>query len=146
MPSRSQLRNRASMGTRMNEDRMAERLAELVALRVQRKLGKKANLRLVGRENLHREVPGAPKPEPRPARLMDDITRESRLRLIRELARVYRDCGFNVIIKQATIGKSGLDALSDEEVIQLHRDLDRARECIRDGIDFEEAGLIKPMG
>lgn len=129
-------------------DRMkeADKLAELIALRAKRKLGPRAGMRLVGRENLHRELPGAPKPSPKPERLMDDITRESRLRLIRELARSYRSCGFNLIVKQATVGKTGLDELTDEEVIQLHRDLDRARECLRDGIDFEDAGLVRSIG
>lgn len=74
---------------------------------------------------------------------MDSVVRESHLRMIRSLARSYRGVGLQLLVDQATLGRAGLDDLGDEEVLQLHRDLDRARECIRDGVDFEEAGLLR---
>lgn len=130
----------------MEKSDRVERMAELVALRAQRKLGKKAGLRLVSAENLRRELPSAPPRGDAPARVMDDVTRESRIRLIRSLSSAYRAFGFRLIIDQALVGKASIEALSDQEIIALHRALDRARECLRDGIDFEEAGLLRSIG
>lgn len=73
----------------------------------------------------------------------DSVVRESHLRMIRSLARTYQQFGVQLIVDQATLGKVGIDELSDDELIALHRDLDRARECIRDDVSFEDAGLIR---
>ncbi len=75
---------------------------------------------------------------------MDLVTRESHIRLIRSLARAYRHHGFDLLINQATIGRSSMDQLSDAELIALHDDIDRARECVAEGISFDLAGLIRP--
>lgn len=82
----------------------------------------------------------------RPARQMDGVERESRLRWMRALVRAYRPFGMDLIWKQALIGKHSADDLSDDELMQLHRDIDRARECLADGITFEEAGLLRSHG
>lgn len=74
---------------------------------------------------------------------MDPIARESHIRMIRSLRRYYAAQGMGLIVDQATLGKGSLDYLSDDEILQLHRDMDRARECISDGIPFDEAGLIR---
>jgi len=74
---------------------------------------------------------------------MDEVMRQSHYRMIRSLTRAYRQFGFQLLVDQATMGKSGVDDLSDDELIGLHRDLDRARECLQDGITFEEAGLLR---
>jgi hypothetical protein len=74
---------------------------------------------------------------------LDAITRESHLRMVRSLRKHYKAFGFEILVNQATIGKADLDDLDDDELIALHRDLDRARECLNDGITFEEAGLIR---
>ena len=74
---------------------------------------------------------------------MDSVTRESHIRLIRSLVRAYRHHGFDVLVNQATIGKTGLDELTDAELIALHTDIDRARECVAEGISFDVAGLIR---
>lgn len=74
---------------------------------------------------------------------MDEITRQSHIRMINSLARAYRHFGFQLLIDQATIGKAGIDDLDDDALIALHRDLDRARECVNDGVTFEDAGLIR---
>ncbi len=75
-----------------------------------------------------------------PSRIMDSITRESHLRLIRHHKRFY---GLQILVDQACMGCGGVDDLSDEAILQLHKDLDRARECIADGISLEDAGLIR---
>lgn len=79
-------------------------------------------------------------------RHLDDVTRESHLRMVRSLVGAFRHCGFQLLVDQATLGKVGLDELSDDELIELHRNLDRARECMQDGIDFQEAGLLRSFG
>lgn len=81
-------------------------------------------------------------PPPAPAG-MDQVTRESHIRVMRGLQRHYRAFGFDLLVAQATVGKAGMHDLSDEELVALHRDLDRARECIADGVTFEEAGLLR---
>lgn len=95
---------------------------------------------------------GTPKPTPRPhlrlvnsdpvVRRMDDLTRDSHCRMIRHLRRRW---GFpmQMIIDQAVFGLAGVEQLDDEALIQLHRDLERAQDCIRDGISFEDAGLLR---
>ncbi len=74
---------------------------------------------------------------------MDDVTRQSHIRMIKSLAIAYRQFGFQLLVDQATIGKVGIDDLDDDGLIGLHRDLERARECLNDGVSFEEAGLLK---
>lgn len=75
---------------------------------------------------------------------MDDIERESRFRWIQALAKAYRP--LDLIVKQAMIGKRYMSDLTDEELLDLHRDIDRGRECMNDGITFEEAGLLRSRG
>lgn len=90
-------------------------------------------------------APPADKPleDHRDAIPMDDITRHSHVRMIRSLTKAYRHCGFQLLVDQATIGKADIEDLGDCELVALHRDLDRARECLSDGITFEEAGLLR---
>lgn len=79
-------------------------------------------------------------------RRLDEVTRTSRIGYLRELARAYRPMGMGLIVKQALVGHTGMEDLTDDELIGLHRDMDRARECISDGITFEEAGLLRSQG
>jgi hypothetical protein len=58
------------------------------------------------------------------------------------LARGY---GLGWLIDQATFDRPGLETLEDDEIIALHRDMDRAMECRRDGISFEDADLVRPQ-
>lgn len=74
---------------------------------------------------------------------MDAIERESHLRFIRSMRRAYRLVGMDLIVNQATLGKGTIDDLSDEDLVQLHRDMDRARDCLLNDVSFEDAGLIK---
>lgn len=79
--------------------------------------------------------------EPPPAR-MDAITRESHCRMIRHLRRGWgRD--MQIIIDQACFGVAGIESLDDDSLVQLHRDMERALDCIRDGVSFEDAGLLR---
>ncbi|WP_231110276.1 hypothetical protein [Stenotrophomonas maltophilia] len=48
-----------------------------------------------------------------------------------------------IIIDQAIFGLAGIEQLSDEALVQLHSDLERAQECMREGISFEDAGLLR---
>ena len=77
---------------------------------------------------------------------MDAIMRESHMRMIRSLTKGYRQFGFQLLVDQATIGRAGIEDLPDSELLALHRDLDRARECLADGVSFEEAGLLRSLG
>lgn len=72
----------------------------------------------------------------------DGITRDSHLQRIRYLARGY---GLRWLIDQATFDRPGLDSLEDDELVALHRDMDRAMECRRDGIPYEDADLVRPL-
>lgn len=76
------------------------------------------------------------------ARRFDSITRDSHLQRIRYLAKGY---GLRWLIEQATFDRPGLDSLEDDELIALHRDMDRAMECRRDGIPYEDADLVRPL-
>lgn len=77
-----------------------------------------------------------------PSRSLDDVTRLSHIRMIRHYTRRYR---VKVLVDQALFGKRGLEELDDDALVKLHRDLERARECLEDGISFEDAGLIKSV-
>ena len=72
---------------------------------------------------------------------MDDLTRESHCKMIRHLRRRW---GFpmQIIIDQTTFGLAGIEQLSDEALLQLHSDLERAQDCMLEGISFEDAGLL----
>ncbi len=76
------------------------------------------------------------------ARQLDDLTRESHCRMIRHLRRRW-GYSMQLIIDQATFGLAGIEQLDDEQLIQLHKDLERAQDCMRDGITFEDAGLLR---
>lgn len=83
-----------------------------------------------------------PKPRKQPERRFDAITRASHLDRIRYLARGY---GLRWLVDQATFNRPGLDTLDDDELVQLHRDMDRAMECLREGVSFIDAELVRPL-
>lgn len=101
-------------------------------------------------EKLHERIAAAPpakvsQPHPLSARpAIDSIVRESHIRMITSLRKYFRPMGMELIVNQALVGKRHLDDLSDDELLDLMHAIDRARECIREGICFEEAGLIRP--
>lgn len=73
---------------------------------------------------------------------MDALMRDSHCRMIRHLRRRW---GFpmQVVIDQAIFGLSGIEQLDDAALIELHRDLERAQDCMREGVSFEDAGLLR---
>lgn len=78
---------------------------------------------------------------------MDQVTRDSHLRMVQHLRHRYRDFGAQLLIDQATFGRSGLHDLEGEELAKLHHDLHRAMECALEGVSLEEAGLLhEPPG
>ena len=114
-------------------DKELEALAEAIALRVQHRAKPGPKLALVPK---FAALP--------PVRRMDDVERESRIRWMLALAKAYRP--LDLIVKRAMIGKRYLSDLSDEELMELHRDIDRGHECMNDGIPFEDAGLLRLKG
>jgi len=48
-----------------------------------------------------------------------------------------------LLIDQACFGRTGPQALADDELERLHQDLERAQECMLEGISFEDAGLLR---
>lgn len=71
---------------------------------------------------------------------MDAIQREAHYRRIRYLASAYK---LQWLVDQATWNVANLEDLSDEDLIELHRDMDRARECPVDDVSYEDAGLVR---
>lgn len=72
---------------------------------------------------------------------LDAITRESHCKMIRHI-RWRRGRATQVIIDQACFGLAGIEQLDDDHLVALHRNMERAEDCIREGISFEDAGLI----
>lgn len=47
------------------------------------------------------------------------------------------------LIDQACFGIAGIEQLDDGDLVQLHMDMDRAEQCMLEGISFEDAGLLR---
>lgn len=71
---------------------------------------------------------------------IDAITREMHYRRIRYLASAY---GLQWLVDQATFSVVNIEDLSDDDLIALHRDIERARECPLEDVSFEDAGLVR---
>jgi hypothetical protein len=78
---------------------------------------------------------------PRPT-MFDSITRESCLRRIRYLVRQYR---LRPLLDQETFDTPGIDCADDAEVARMLRLLEKAAECLREGIPLEDTGLIRDV-
>lgn len=63
--------------------------------------------------------------------------------MIRHIRRIWGQ-PMQMLIDQATFGLAGIEQLDDDRLIALHKDLERAQDCMRDGISFEDAGLLRP--
>lgn len=101
----------------LREERIRE-LAELIAARVRA---------------LPAPSPQGPNREP---------TRRYYMRRIRWLAESY---GLAWMIDQATLGHR-LDALGDDDLALLLRDMEAGRRCIVEGGSLDEAGLVHAVG
>lgn len=76
------------------------------------------------------------------AKGMDVIVRESHCKMIRHYRRRW-GMPMQEIIDQACFGHTSIEALPDDELLQLHKDMERAQDCMRDGVSFEDAGLLR---
>jgi len=112
----------------ISEARLRELAAEIVQQLAGMALPKRQHLRVAA-------MPSTPL-----SYSMDPITRASHIRVIKHHKQFY---GLQILVDQACIGYGGINDLPDDAVMQLHKDLDRARECIADGISLEDAGLIR---
>lgn len=111
-----------------------EKLAEIAGLRAKRMLGQKAHLRVVGVDNLQREIPTAP------ARgFLDAQSRDVIYARIRDLARMY---WLAWLVRQETNG-TPIECLDDDSLCALRDKMERARECRVEGIPFDDAGLVR---
>ncbi|MEN5285553.1 hypothetical protein ABE494_06340 [Stenotrophomonas lactitubi] len=125
----------------MDLDQEMDKLAQLIALRAQRKMGVKPKLTAVASAK-----PAEPRPAPVletwPAVRMDVVLRESHCRMIHHFHRRW-GAPMKLLIDQACFGFMGIEQLPDDDLIQLHKDLERAEDCMRDGVSFEDAGLLR---
>ena len=113
----------------MSDKGKLEALAKMIATHLENAPPAKPNLRLI-------ELP-----ERKPRDIgMDAISREMHYRRIRYMAGAYK---LQWLVDQATWECTNIEDLSDEELVELHRDMDRARECPQDDVSFEEAGLVR---
>ena len=76
----------------------------------------------------------------RPPALLDPPTRELYQRRIYFLASRY---GLRWVIDQACLQCGAVEELSDEGLLELHRDIERAREAIAEGVSFDDIGLVR---
>ncbi len=125
----------------MDLDQEMDKLAQLIALRAQRKMGVKPKLTAVGSAK-PAEPEAVPVPCAKPTMRMDVVLRESHYRMIRHFDRRW-GAPMKLLIDQACFGYMGIEHIPDDDLIQLHKDLERAEDCMRDGVSFEDAGLLR---
>jgi hypothetical protein len=116
----------------LSEDHLKE-LAERLANRIRDVEARaKPSLRLV-------DLP------PRPVRDvgMDPLQREAHYKRIRYMAGAYK---LQWLVDQACFECLDIEQLSDDDLVQLHADMDRARECPENDVSYEEAGLVRRHG
>ena len=93
-------------------------------------------------------VPVGARPYKPPLRLVqpakppvfDSVTRDSMLGRIRDLRRMY---GLGWLVRQETFDIGPMECLEDRALSALLHDMERARECLRDDVSFEDAGLLR---
>lgn len=92
--------------------------------------------------------PPPPEREPRvaPRNGMCASTREVHISLIRGYRSLYRQYGMHLVVDQYLTEKGVLENLDDDELLTVRAAVDTARECITDGISFEERGLLRNYG
>lgn len=113
---------------RQRESKELEALAEALARKVRRDKRDKPKLTIV-------QVA----PEARP-KYYDAITRQSIITRVRYLCRAYH---LKWLLDQETFNIACIECLDDGELRALLTDLERARECIAEGVPFEDAGLVR---
>lgn len=134
-------RTSETRGVWMDLDQEMDKLAQLIALRAQRKMGMKPSLQLVG-DARQASCPSPTAILEAAQTRMDVLVRESHCRMIRHFRRRW-GLPMQEIIDHACFGLAGIEQLDDAALVQLHMDLERAQECMRDGVSFEDAGLLR---
>lgn len=79
-------------------------------------------------------------PAPSPGVVLDSITREAMYSRIRDLQRMYQ---LGWLLRQETFHVPAMECLEDAELSGLLTDMERARECLVEGVCFEDAGLVR---
>lgn len=116
-----------------------EKLAQVASLRAQRLLGRKAEFRVVGANNLRHEIPTAPD-----AGWMDPQSRDIIYSRIRDLSRMY---WLAWLVRQETSRVGGsIECLDDDGLSALLTKMERGRECRVEGVGFDEVGLVRDQG
>ena len=87
------------------------------------------------RPKLRLIIPPTPK-------LLDQIAREAHLRRIMHLKRFYR---LEWLVDQETFNVANVSCLEDCDLIRLLNFMEHARECIVEGVSFEDAGLVRTL-
>lgn len=111
----------------MNEAQALEALAKALADKVRSEKPARPKLRLV--------VTAKPTK-------FDAITRDCIMRRVRYLTKAYQ---LQWLVDQETFDTPGVDALEDGDLADLLRTLERARDCIAEGVGFEDAGLVRSI-
>lgn len=70
----------------------------------------------------------------------DEITRQHRINRIRWLQKIR---GLKWLVDQHCFGQPGMESLSCAALRALHKDMEKAHECISEGIPCEDVGLIR---
>lgn len=77
-----------------------------------------------------------------PKQLFDSVTRDACLKRIRFLRKAY---SLAWLVDQHTFDAPALESLTDEALSDLLRAMERARECIVEGVSFDDAGLVESV-
>jgi len=99
-------------------------------------LNARAGLGRSERPKLRLVTPPSPK-------LLDPIFRDAHIKRVLHLQRAYR---LQWLVDQETFNVASLSCLEDCDLIRLVALLERARECIADGVSLEDAGLVRSVG
>lgn len=76
---------------------------------------------------------------PRAAELYDDTTRERLRDRVRMWSRVYQ---IEQWVRQQYGGYATLEEMTDDDLTRLLERVESGVQCIRDGVGFDEAGLL----
>jgi hypothetical protein len=72
---------------------------------------------------------------------IDHVTRDCIYRRVRDLARLY-SLGW-LLLQETMHVQAIMEQLPDEELLDLLARMEQARECLIDGVSFDDAGLVR---